>query len=147
MTQHSAPLYWCHDETPCCGTTPAWDRPALNWPKGEYPVSFTPSSQGEDHTIPPICLPLLFPCKVISTIFQHVSILHMSACHSTRPHSPLKIWDRSQAYCTTYKTHALTTCHGGTDCSWIEAWMSSQRTQNMLISTMKAPTAQVPQLP
>ena len=45
----------------------------------------------------------------------------MSAHHSTRSHSPLKtllgkIGDWSQAYCTTYKTHAMATHHGGTGC-------------------------------
>ena len=42
----------------------------------------------------------------------------MSACHSLRLHSPLKtvfgkIGDTYQAYCNTYKTHAMATCHGG----------------------------------
>ena len=45
----------------------------------------------------------------------------MSACHSTRLHSPLKtvlgkFRDRYQAYFTTYKTHTMATCHGGTGC-------------------------------
>ena len=40
----------------------------------------------------------------------------MSACHSTRLHSPLKtvlgkIGDWYQAYCSTYKTHAMATHH------------------------------------
>ena len=45
----------------------------------------------------------------------------MSAhCH-TRLHSLLKtvlgeIGYRYQAYCTTYKIHAMATCHGGTGC-------------------------------
>ena len=43
----------------------------------------------------------------------------MSAYHSTRSCSPLKtvlgkIGDRYQAYCTTYKMHAMATHHGGT---------------------------------
>ena len=42
----------------------------------------------------------------------------MSAHHNTRTHSPLKavlgrIGDQYQAYCTTYKTHAMATHHGG----------------------------------
>ena len=42
----------------------------------------------------------------------------MSACHSLRSHSPLKkvfgkIGDTYQAYCHTYKTHAMATHHGG----------------------------------
>ena len=42
----------------------------------------------------------------------------MSACPSLRLCSPLKtvfgkIGDTYQAYCNTYKTHAMTTCHGG----------------------------------
>ena len=45
----------------------------------------------------------------------------MSAHHSTRSHSPLKtvlgkIGDGYQAYCTTYKMHAMTTHHRGTGC-------------------------------
>ena len=45
----------------------------------------------------------------------------MSAHHSTRMHSPLKtvlgkIRDKYQAYCTTYKMHAMATCHRGTGC-------------------------------
>ena len=45
----------------------------------------------------------------------------MSACCSTRLHLllktvPGKIGDRYQAYCTTYKMHAMATCHGVTDC-------------------------------
>ena len=42
----------------------------------------------------------------------------MSACCNLRPHSPLKTvfnkpGDTYQAYCNTYKTHTMTTCHGG----------------------------------
>ena len=42
----------------------------------------------------------------------------MSAHNSLRSHSPLKavfdkIGDTYQAYCHTYKTHAMATCHGG----------------------------------
>ena len=42
----------------------------------------------------------------------------MSAHHSLRSHSPLKtvfgkIGDTYQAYCHTYKTHAMATQHGG----------------------------------
>ena len=43
----------------------------------------------------------------------------MSAHSSTRSHSPLKtvlekIGDQYQTYCTTYKMHAMATCHRGT---------------------------------
>ena len=42
----------------------------------------------------------------------------MSACHSLRLHSPLKtvfrkMGDTYQAYCNTYKTHAMAIHHGG----------------------------------
>ena len=42
----------------------------------------------------------------------------MSACHNLWLCSPLKtvlgrIGDTYQAYCNTYKTHAIATCHGG----------------------------------
>ena len=42
----------------------------------------------------------------------------MSAHHNTRSHSPLKTGlgkngDWYQAYCTTYKTHAMATLHRG----------------------------------
>ena len=42
----------------------------------------------------------------------------MTGCHNDLVHSPLqtvlrKIRDRYQSYCSTYKTHAMTTCHGG----------------------------------
>ena len=45
----------------------------------------------------------------------------MSTHHITRSHSPLKtvlgeIRDQYQAYSTTYKTHAMATCHGGAGC-------------------------------
>ena len=45
----------------------------------------------------------------------------MSACCSTRTHSPFKTvlgktGDKYQAYCTTHKTQAMATCHGGTGC-------------------------------
>ena len=45
-------------------------------------------------------------------------ILLLSAHHSLRSHSPLKtvfgkIGDTYQAYCHTYKTHAMATHHGG----------------------------------
>ena len=45
----------------------------------------------------------------------------MSACHSTRMHSPLKtvlgkIRDRYQAYCTTYKMHTMATSHRSAGC-------------------------------
>ena len=41
----------------------------------------------------------------------------MSACGNVRLHSPLKtvlnrLGDTYQAYCNTYKTHAMATCHG-----------------------------------
>ena len=43
----------------------------------------------------------------------------MSACCKLRSHSPFKtvfnkLGDIYQAYCNTYKTHAVATCHGGT---------------------------------
>ena len=42
----------------------------------------------------------------------------MSACCRLRLHTPLKtvfgkIGDTCQAYCNTYKTHTMATCHGG----------------------------------
>ena len=42
----------------------------------------------------------------------------MSACHNLRSCSPLKtvlnrLGDTYQAYCNTYKTHTMATCHGG----------------------------------
>ena len=42
----------------------------------------------------------------------------MSACHTFRSCSPLKtvlgrLEDTYQAYCNTYKTHAMATCHQG----------------------------------
>ena len=45
----------------------------------------------------------------------------MSACHSTRMHPQLKtvigkIEDRYQAYCTTYKMHAMATHDRSTGC-------------------------------
>ena len=45
----------------------------------------------------------------------------MAAHHSIRSCSPLKtvlgkIGDRYQAYCTTYKIHAMATCHRGAGC-------------------------------
>ena len=45
----------------------------------------------------------------------------MSANYNARPHSPLKtvlgkIRDWFQAYCTTYKTHAMATYHRGIGC-------------------------------
>ena len=45
----------------------------------------------------------------------------MSAHHSTRMHSPPKtvfgrIGDKYQAYCTTYKMHAMATHHRGAGC-------------------------------
>ena len=45
----------------------------------------------------------------------------MSAHHRTRMHSPLKlvfrkIGDTYQAYCNTYKMHAMATHHGDTGC-------------------------------
>ena len=69
-TIHSAPLHWCHDERPHSGTIPKWYRPALNWPWGEYPVSFMPSSQGKNKLHLKICLPLLLPSKW----FYHITI-------------------------------------------------------------------------
>ena len=43
----------------------------------------------------------------------------MSACHNLRSHSPLEtmlnwLGDTYQAYCYTYKTHTIATCHEGT---------------------------------
>ena len=61
------------------------------------------------------CLTSPLPVKWIYFIFI---IMIMSACHSLRSCSPLKrvfgkIGDTYQAYCHTYKTHAIATCHGG----------------------------------
>ena len=56
-----------------------------------------------------------------STILLSLYHSHMSACCSMRTCSPLKtmhgkIRDKYQAYCTTYKMHAVATHHGGTGC-------------------------------
>ena len=84
----------------------------------KYPVTSIPSSQGKDHTIPPIYLLSFLPSKWFLPYYYHNSTLQMSAHHSTRLHSPLKkvlgkIRDRYQAYCTTYKMHTMATHHGG----------------------------------
>ena len=100
-------------------TTPEWYRPALNQLQGKHPASFTPAPQGKDHATLPLCLHYLLPSKWFLPYYLHDSALHLSGhCH-TRLHSPLKtvlgkIRDWYQAYCTTYKMHAITTCHGGT---------------------------------
>ena len=75
--------------------------------------SFNPSareviSTTENHALHCSCL------VSESTIF----IMLMSAHHSLKSCSPLKrvfgkIGDTYQAYCNTYKTHAMATCHGG----------------------------------
>ena len=67
-----------------------------------------------------MCLPSLLSSKWFYH-YYHNSTLHMSGHHSTRSHSPLKIGlgkigDRYQTYCTTYKMHAIATCHGGAGC-------------------------------
>ena len=51
-----------------------------------------------------------------------------------------KIGDQYQACCTTCKTHAMATSHGGAGCPWIEVKASSQKIQNTPILTMTAPT-------
>ena len=58
--------------------------------------------------------------------YSHESTLHMSAGHSTRSCSPLKmvlgkIRDWYQAFCTTYKTHTMATCHRGTGCPLVRS--------------------------
>ena len=57
-------------------------------------------------------------CLVSDPTFFYTTITLMSAHHSLRSCSPLKtvfgkIRDTYQAYCNTYKTHAMDTHHGG----------------------------------
>ena len=84
---------------------------------------FMPSLQGEDHATWPLCLHLLLPSKWFLSYYSHDSALHMftSAHYNTRSHSLIKtvlgkIVDWYQAYCTTYKMHAMATCHWGAGC-------------------------------
>ena len=56
-------------------------------------------------------------CLVSEAYFYF--FLLMSACHNLRSHSHFKtvfnrLADTYQAYCNAYKTHAMTTHHGGT---------------------------------
>ena len=76
----------------------------------------------------------------------------MSAHHHTRSHSLLntvlgKIGDQCQAYCTTYKTHAMAAHHGGAGHPLDRGLDILTEDPNKPILAMKAPTAQMPQLP
>ena len=103
-----------------CLVYPDWYGSVLNWPRGECPVSFTPSSKEKKE--PHLKYAYHHSCLVsnytISLLLNH---LHTSAHHSTRTHSPfktmlVKIRDKYQAYCTTYKTHNMATHLGDTGC-------------------------------
>ena len=66
-----------------------------------------------------LCLQLLLSSKWFYH-FYHIT-LHISAPCNTRMCSPFKtvlgkIGDTYQAYCNTYKMHAMATCHRGTGC-------------------------------
>ena len=57
-------------------------------------------------------------CLVSESTILYMTITLMSAHHSLGSYSPLKtvfwkIGDTYQAYCNTYKTHAMATHHGG----------------------------------
>ena len=74
--------------------------------------SHQPEIKQDNHAT---CLMSLLPSK---WIYYFIFLLLMSAHCSLRLHSPLKtvlgkIGDTCQAYCSTYKTHVMTTHHGG----------------------------------
>ena len=87
-----------------------WNRLALNCPHRANPA-LTPviHQRNAQHALYCLCLvsepTLYFPL--------------MAACHNLRSCSLLKtvfnrLGDTYQAYCNTYKTHTMATCHGGT---------------------------------
>ena len=64
-------------------------------------------------------------------LYYHITLL-MSAHHSINSCSPLKsvfrkIGDTYQAYCNTYKIHAMATCHGGIGCPLDKGHWPEQR--------------------
>ena len=94
-----------------------WNGSALSHLYGDCPASFQAINQENVQNNCTSCLTLPLPSKWIYFIFIFVITL-MSVCHSLRSCSSLKtvfgkIGDIYQAYCHTYKTHAMATCHGG----------------------------------
>ena len=86
--------------------------------QGKHPASFIQSSQGEDHTTPPLCLHSCLPSKCAYHIILTKALCTCQLTKVQDPHSLLKtalgsIRDWYQAYCTTYKTHTMATCHRG----------------------------------
>ena len=76
----------------------------------EQPASFTPSSQGEDHATPPLCIHSCFPSKCA----YHIILTKvLCTCQLTTVQDHVHHW--YQAYCTAYKTHIMATHHGGTE--------------------------------
>ena len=60
----------------------------------------------------------------------------MSACHNLSSHSPLKtvlerIGDTYQAYCNTYKTHAMATTMEAWDNPWIKLLTWSEKNNQL----------------
>ena len=96
---------------------PEQDGSVLNWPRRKYPVGLMPALRGKNK----LHLKYAYHCCCPVNDYTILLTLHMSACHNTGMHSPfktvlMKITDKYQAYCTTYKTHAMATCHRGAGC-------------------------------
>ena len=109
------PLHWCCDKRSHSGTALYTEQISAQPPVQRLPNIISshqlkkPYRTTAHHALHCLCL-------VSESTF--IFIMLMSACHSLRSCSPLKtvfgkIGDTYQAYCHTYKTHAMATCHGG----------------------------------
>ena len=107
---------------------------------------------GEEQTTPQICLPLLLPskCSCHITITIVLCTCQLIAVQEDIHHSK-QCLGRSETDISLIVPHTkcmlwlpTTEAH---DTSWTEASISMQRTQNLQILTMRAPTALMLQLP
>ena len=97
---------------------PIWNGIVLNCPVQGLPSEVSTHqlehTQDKDNYIP--CLALLLHHMWLYHFYNTITLI--SAHHSLRSHSSLKmvfgkIGNTYQAYCNTYKTHAMATYHGG----------------------------------
>ena len=100
---------------------PEWYGPVLNQPRGECPVSFTPLMKGKNEPH----LKYAYHCSCLVSDYTILLSLYCSAHVSFSQFKNMltfktvlrKIRDKYQAYCTSYKMHAMATHHRGAGCT------------------------------
>ena len=92
VTHHYIPLHWCHDMRCHSGTALYMERISAQPPYRGYPVTF----QAINHTISRTTTQHALHCLCL---VSESLILYFTTTY--------------QAYCKTYKTHAMALYHGG----------------------------------